>query len=83
MTHRAIDIAFPAGLIDLINWDSSKPDGTPQKLLDVDQLQSMGWSASISLAEGLQKVIINLTSALAPAINAVSCPMVASRNAVS
>jgi len=57
-------MAFPAGLVDLINWDSSKPDGTPQKLLYVAQLQSMGWSASISLAEGLQKVIINLASDL-------------------
>ena len=59
-------IAEKIGFKGLINWDSSKPDGTPQKLLDVDQLQSMGWSASISLAEGLQKVIINLPSALAP-----------------
>ncbi len=59
-------IAEKIGFKGLINWDSSKPDGTPQKLLDVDQLQSIGWSASISLAEGLQKVIINLPSALAP-----------------
>lgn len=64
MTHRAIDIAFPVGLIDLINWGSSKPDGTPQKLFNLDQLQSIVWSASISLAQGLQKVIINLASAL-------------------
>jgi len=59
-------IAEKIGFKGLINWDNSKPDGTPQKLLDVNQLQSMGWSASISLAEGLQKVIINLPSALAP-----------------
>ena len=59
-------IAEKIGFKGLINWDISKPDGTPQKLLDVDQLQSMGWSASISLAEGLQKVIINLPSALIP-----------------
>ncbi len=59
-------IAEEIGFKGLINWDISKPDGTPQKLLDVDQLQSMGWSASISLAEGLKKVIINLPSALIP-----------------
>ena len=59
-------IAEKIGFKGLINWDISKPDGTPQKLLDVDQLQSMGWSASISLAEGLKKVIINLPSALIP-----------------
>jgi hypothetical protein len=55
MTHRAIGIAFLAGLIDLINWGSSKRDGTPQKPLDLDQLQSMVWSASISLTVGLKK----------------------------
>jgi GDP-L-fucose synthase len=59
-------IAEKIGFKGLINWDISKPDGTPQKLLDVDQLQSMGWSAGISLAEGLKKVIINLPSALIP-----------------
>ena len=59
-------IAEKIGFKGLINWDISKPDGTPQKLLDVNQLQSMGWSASISLAEGLKKVIINLPSALIP-----------------
>lgn len=59
-------IAEKIGFKGLINWDNSKPDGTPQKLLDVNQLQSMGWSASISLAEGLKKVIINLPSALIP-----------------
>lgn len=59
-------IAEKIGFKGLINWDNSKPDGTPQKLLDVNQLQSMGWSASVSLAEGLKKVIINLPSALIP-----------------
>jgi GDP-L-fucose synthase len=59
-------IAEKIGFKGLINWDISKPDGTPQKLLDVNQLQSMGWSASVSLAEGLKKVIINLPSALIP-----------------
>ena len=36
-------------------FDSSKPDGTPRKLLDVSRIRSMGWSAKISLREGLQK----------------------------
>jgi len=34
-------------------WDSSKPDGTPRKLLDVTRLRSLGWSPSIALADGL------------------------------
>jgi GDP-L-fucose synthase len=38
-----------------IQWDSSKPDGTPRKLLDVSKLEAMGWRAAIPLAEGLGK----------------------------
>jgi GDP-L-fucose synthase len=35
-------------------FDTSKPDGTPRKLMDVSRLQGMGWKASISLNEGLE-----------------------------
>jgi len=38
-----------------INWDSSKPDGTPRKLLDVSRLHSLGWKARIPLGEGIRK----------------------------
>jgi len=38
-------------------WDTSKPDGTPQKLLDVSKLASTGWTAKISLEEGLRSTI--------------------------
>jgi GDP-L-fucose synthase len=38
-----------------IIWDTSKPDGTPQKLLDVSRLAQLGWQARISLEEGLSK----------------------------
>ena len=34
-------------------WDSSKPDGTPRKLMDVSCLAALGWQASISLADGI------------------------------
>jgi GDP-L-fucose synthase len=34
-------------------WDSSKPDGTPRKLLDVTRLRSLGWAPAIELADGL------------------------------
>jgi len=37
-----------------INWDSSKPDGTPRKLMNVDRLKEMGWQASIELEDGIQ-----------------------------
>ena len=37
-----------------IKWDSSKPDGTPRKLLDVRRMKAMGWSPRIPLDEGLR-----------------------------
>ena len=37
-----------------IIWDSSKPDGTPRKLLDVSKLNKMGWSANTELKEGIK-----------------------------
>src|SRR5216117_3572403 len=36
-----------------IAWDTSKPDGTPQKLLDVTRLHDLGWQAAISLRDGI------------------------------
>ena len=39
-----------------IVFDSSKPDGTPRKLMDVSKLSAHGWKASISLKEGIEKV---------------------------
>ncbi len=36
-----------------IDWDASKPDGTPRKLLDVSKLHALGWQASIPLREGV------------------------------
>lgn len=38
-------------------WDTSKPDGTPQKLLDVSKLAQVGWTARISLQEGLERTV--------------------------
>lgn len=38
-------------------WDTSKPDGTPQKLLDVSKLADAGWTYSINLEEGLRSTI--------------------------
>ena len=36
-----------------IEWDSSKPDGTPRKLLDVSRMKDLGWSPTISLEAGV------------------------------
>ncbi len=38
-----------------IQFDTTKPDGTPRKLVDVNKLNSLGWKASTSLNEGLKK----------------------------
>ena len=38
-------------------WDTSKPDGTPQKLLDVSKLRDAGWEASIGMREGLESTV--------------------------
>lgn len=40
-----------------MEWDSSKPDGTPRKLLDVSKLTQAGWSASIGLDEGIRETV--------------------------
>ena len=37
-----------------IIWDSSKPDGTPRKLMDVSKMANQGWKAKISLEDGIQ-----------------------------
>ena len=38
-----------------IRWDSSKPDGTPRKLMDVSKMKSIGWEYSTELDSGIQK----------------------------
>lgn len=40
-----------------IHWDTTKPDGTPRKLLDVSKLKSLGWKPSINIEEGIRRVV--------------------------
>jgi len=42
------------GFEGAIEWDSSKPDGTPRKLLDVSRLQALGWKPTIALEQGIK-----------------------------
>ena len=37
-----------------LTFDTTKPDGTPRKLIDISRLSSMGWQYSIDLTEGLK-----------------------------
>ena len=46
-----------------ITKDTSKPDGTPRKLMNVDKLHGMGWKHSIELQEGIKQVYGELTEA--------------------
>ena len=46
-------VAKTTGYTGAIQWDCSKPDGTPKKQLDVSRLASLGWRAQIPLSEGL------------------------------
>ncbi len=39
-----------------LRWDSSKPDGTPRKLMDVSKLHALGWQHRIALADGIRAV---------------------------
>jgi GDP-L-fucose synthase len=47
-------VASAVGFEGSTEWDTSKPDGTPQKLLDVSKLAGQGWMARIPLEEGLR-----------------------------
>ena len=48
-------VADVTGFTGQIVWDSSKPDGTPRKLMDVSRLARLGWRARIGLREGVQR----------------------------
>lgn len=50
-------IADVTGFTGETEWDTTKPDGTPQKVLDVSRLTSAGWTASIPLHEGLERTV--------------------------
>jgi GDP-L-fucose synthase len=44
-------IGFKGNLL----WDTSKPDGTPRKLLDVSKMRELGWQSTISLRDGIRR----------------------------
>ena len=50
-------VAAATGYQGEIHWDTSKPDGTPKKQLDVSRLAALGWRARIPLAEGLASTV--------------------------
>lgn len=62
-TGRDMTIRELAGLVRTIveyqgkiEWDTSKPDGTPQKLLDVSRMEALGWKSQTGLREGIRNI---------------------------
>jgi GDP-L-fucose synthase len=47
-------VAGTVGYTGSISYDPSRPDGTPQKLLDVERLAKLGWRARTSLKDGIK-----------------------------
>ncbi|WP_138416702.1 GDP-L-fucose synthase family protein [Sinomonas gamaensis] len=50
-------VAEVVGFEGSTEWDDTKPDGTPQKLLDVSKLNATGWFPTITLEQGLQSTV--------------------------
>lgn len=53
IADMALTMAEVVGFKGRVEFDSTKPDGTPRKLMDVSKLGSLGWRYSISLSDGL------------------------------
>ena len=53
----ATKVARAAGFTGKIEWDSSKPDGTPRKVLDVSRIKALGWRPTITLDAGIASTI--------------------------
>ena len=56
-------VADVVGYRGAIRWDSSKPDGTPRKLLDVGKMSDLGWKAKTPLRQGIEEVYADFQSA--------------------
>ena len=55
-------VAEEVGYHGTTKWDTSKPDGTPRKLLDVSMINDLGWKAKTSLREGIRLAIADFRS---------------------
>jgi GDP-L-fucose synthase len=60
-------VATVVGYEGEVRFDETKPDGTPQKLLDVSRLSDLGWEAKISLEEGIRQTYLWYLQELNPA----------------
>jgi len=56
IAELARTVASVVGFRGALEFDTSKPDGTPRKLLDVTRLKALGWSPRIGLEAGIGRV---------------------------
>jgi len=61
----ALMVASLSGFRGEIIWDTSKPDGTPRKTLDVSRMNALGWKPTITLSDGIDSTIAWYKSASA------------------
>ena len=52
LAHTISDVV---GFMGDVEWDTTKPNGTPRKVLNVDKIKSLGWEPKIGLREGIEK----------------------------
>jgi len=57
ISEIAETVAAAVGYAGTTEWDATKPDGTPQKLLDVSRLKELGWTSKISLGAGIERTV--------------------------
>jgi len=55
-------VSKSVGFEGATTWDTSKPDGTPRKLLDVSKILAYGWTPKVSLANGLENAVAEFRS---------------------
>ena len=58
LTIRALSelVVKAVGFTGTVEFDASKPDGTPRKLIDVEKLHSLGWTHKVEIEDGVQKL---------------------------
>ena len=61
----ALMVASLSGFRGEIIWDTSKPDGTPRKTLDVSRMKALGWKPTVTLSDGIESTIVWYKSASA------------------
>lgn len=64
INELAIKIATIVGFHGEIKWNSGRPDGIPQKVLDISRISSLGWRPSITLDEGISSTLTWLENAM-------------------